>query len=564
MSLADLNESDIEILRKLLELSGRVVPERREALCIKIGIQPRDINAIKETPSSDFAVLLIQNLLDRQLETSIYKLCKEIKSDFQEGEYATKLKAIINKLNPNDNLEASESNTTTPPVKAHSHKLVEPVLENLATEPEPVAAIKPIRKSWLKNLNLRKILVVSLTVTGVLIGLRFFGLLEELELKTYDQLMRSRSLYEKEDTRLVIVKITDEDIMAQDARGEKGYGNSLRDPSLSKLLNTLQQHQPRLIGLDLYRAFPTDSNVTGLEGQLKQNNIVGVCKVPKTDEQGNKIGSGVAPPKEVKSVGFSDFVTDKDETVRRHLMAQDRVVGSVCATTQSFSLVLARRYLEQELGKNINYIDPINSQDNLRLGNFIFPQLQPFTGGYQDVDSSGFQVLLNYRVTPSSSVAKVLTLEEALNQKFNDEDIRNRIVLIGSYAEQEGPRDQWSTPYGTMHGVEVHAHMISQILSAVLDERSLLRVLPQGIEILWIWAWSCIGGVFAYYWRSVKALVIAVSCGMGVLYILCWTSLTFASIWIPLIPPALAFISTNATIYVPFFARSLHTLNNKI
>ncbi|MEH2356670.1 CHASE2 domain-containing protein [Nostoc sp.] len=558
MFLEDLNESDIETLRELLERSGRSAPERREALCLKIGINPTDISSIKNIPSSDFAVLLINNLLERQLEISVYKLCKEIKDDFKQGGYAPKLEAIIYKLNSNRNSEISEPISIIQPLKKDSHQLTQAISEKLVTEPESPASDKQVSQLCLNGLSLRKIFFVTLTVTGALIGLRFFGLLEWLELKTYDHLMQARLLNEKEDPRLLIVKITDEDIVAQDKRGEKGYGSSLRDPSLNRLLKTLQQHQPKLIGLDLYRAYPNDSSVLGLGEQLRQNNIVAVCKVPKTDEQGNQIGPEVAPPQEVNSFGFSDFITDSDNILRRHLMAQDQVPGTACKTMRSFSLLLARRYLEQELGKNINYIDPIISQDNLRFGKVVFSHLQPFTGGYQDVDNSGFQVLLNYRATTSGNVAKLMTLEEALNNK-NPEDIRNKIVLIGSYAEQEGPRDDWFTPNGKMHGVTVHAHMISQILSAVLDGRPLLRVFPQRVEILWIWGWSFIGGVFAYYWRSVKPVVIAVSCGVGVLYVICWVSLTVASVWIPLIPPALALIGTSATvIYIASFSRTQH------
>ncbi len=547
MSLKDLNDSDIETLRKLLERSGRSAPERREALCIQIDINPRDISSIKESASSDFAVLLINNLWERQLETSIYKLCKEIKDDFKQGGYAPELEAIIRKLKSNDNSEINEQISTIQLEKQDSHQLNQPGIEKLVTKPESPVSDEEVSHSWLNSWKLRKLFFLSLTVTGALIGLRFFGILEWLELKAYDQLMQARLLNEKEDPRLLIIKITDEDIVAQDKRGEKGYGSSLRDPSLNRLLKTLQQHQPRLIGLDFYRAYPNDSSVPGLAEQLRQKNIVGVCKVPKTDDQGTQIDSQVAPPQEVKSFGFSDFITDRDNILRRHLISQNQVPGTACKTTRSFSLLLARRYLEQELGDKINYIDPIISQENLRLGNVIFPHLQPFTGGYQDVDNSGFQVLLNYRATTSGNVAKLMTLEEVLSNQ-NLEDIRNKIVLIGSYAEQEGPRDEWFTPYGKMHGVTVHAHMISQILSAVLDGRPLLHVFPQGVEIFWIWGWSFIGGVFAYYRRSVKPVVIAVICGVGVLYVICWASLTVASVWIPLIPPALALIGTSAAV----------------
>ncbi|MBW4635274.1 MAG: CHASE2 domain-containing protein [Iphinoe sp. HA4291-MV1] len=537
MSLENLDNSDIETLRKLLQISGRAAPDKRRALCIEIGINPGELNAISTSSPNDFAVELIDLLQTRKLENSAYKLCEELKLAFKEGGYAPQLNAIIYKLNPNRNPELNSNSSFSSPPPA----------------PFPPPPSSPT--SWLRS-NLKTVLTASLTVTVALIGLRFFGVLEWLELKTFDHFIQLRP-DEGIDKRLLIVKITDEDILAQDTRGEKG--GSLPDPSLNRLLEKLEQHKPRLIGIDLYRPFSADSNIPGLLKRLRQNNIITVCKVPTIDAQGNP-QKEVAPPKEVspKNISFSDFVSDTDDTIRRHLMVQDSVSGAKCSTQESFSFMLARRYLEQELGKNTNYQNPLKSRNNLQLGGVVFPQLQPFAGGYQDVDASGFQVLLNYRATSSGKVAQELTLEEILNNNFKDEDVRDKIILIGSYAEQQGPPDHWSTPYGTLSGVMVHAHMISQILSTVLNKRPLLSVWSQGGEILWIWSWSLIGGVLACYWRPFKPLVIAIGCGLSVLYITCWLSFAVASVWIPLIPPALALIGTSSVVIyiISFFGRS--------
>lgn len=565
MSLENLNESDIEILRQLLELSGRVAPERREALCIKIGINSRDISAIKEVPTNDFAVLLINDLINKKLENFIYKLCEELKSDFRGGGYAPKLDAIINKLNGNRNFEPDHSISIPESSRENSNELTQPLPHNVVTEATLLRRRTQIYRPLLRGSNLKTLLVASITVTAALIGLRFFGVLEWLELKTFDHYLQFRP-DEGIDKRLLIVKITDEDILAQDTRGEKGQG-SLRDPSLNQLLEKLEQHKPRLIGLDLYRPFSADKSVPSLLKRLQQKHIVAVCKAPILDEQGNP-RKEVAPPKEVSSenISFSDFVSDIDNTVRRHLLVQESIPGAKCRTEQSFSFMLARRYLELELGKNIHYQDPLKSRDNLQLGDIVFHQLQPFTGGYQDVDAFGFQVLLNYRATSFGKLTRELTLEDILNNKFKDQDVRDKIVLVGSAAEQQGPPDRWSTPYGTLNGVTVHAHMISQILSAVLDRRPLLSVWSQGGEILWIWGWSLIGGVLACYWRSFKSLGIAVGCGFVVLYVTCLTSLTVASLWIPFIPPALALISTLSVVtYIASFSRArVKPLDNEL
>ncbi|MBW4593281.1 MAG: CHASE2 domain-containing protein [Brasilonema angustatum HA4187-MV1] len=561
MSLEDLNDSDIETLRKFLQLSGRTAPDRRRALCIEIGINPGELSAIWLLPPNDFAVELIYLLQTRRLENSVSKLCEELKSAFRGGEYAPQLDAIAYKLNPHYNSELNSepdySTSTTQPPTQYSNQFTQPPSETEVTKATLPGRTKGIHLSLLRRFNLKTVFTASLTITVALVGLRFFGVLESLELKTFDHLIQLRP-DEGIDKRLLIVKITDDDILAQDKRGEKGQG-SLRDPSLNRLLQILEQHKPRLIGIDLYRPFSADSNIPDFLKRLGQNNIIAVCKVPIIDEQGNP-QKEVAPPKEVstENISFSDFVSDTDDTVRRHLMFQDWVPGAKCRTEESFSFMLARRYLEQELKENSNYQDTLTSGNNLQLGGVVFPQLQPFTGGYQDVDAAGFQVLLNYRATSSGEVAKELTLEEILNNNFQDEDLRDKIILIGSYAEQQGPPDRWSTPYGTLSGVIVHAHMISQVLSTALDKRPLLSVWSQGGEILWIWSWSLIGAVFACYWRSFKPLAIAVGSGIIVLSVTCWFSLTFASVWIPLIPPALGLVGTSSVVIyiVSFFPRS--------
>ncbi|MDF5731329.1 MAG: CHASE2 domain-containing protein [Rhizonema sp. PD38] len=564
MSLDDLDDADIATLRELLQLSGRAASDRRKALCIEINVNASNLSAIWTLPENDFAIELIDLLQKRRLEHSIEQLCQVLKSNFEGGQYAPNLDNILFKLNNNYNSELSKSTSITP-VRRHLGEVIPHKPEYVISNPRLPGLSEQIHQFLPSGFSFRKIFIVSLTVTGTLIGLRFFGALEWMELKAFDNLMQIRP-DEGIDKRLLIVKITDEDILAQDKRKEKGQG-SLRDPSLNRMLEVLEQHQPKLIGLDLYRPFSADATIPGLLKQLGQKNIFAVCKVPTIDEQKNP-QKEVAPPQEVspENIGFSDFVSDLDNTVRRHLMVQDKVPGANCLAQQSFSLLLARRYLELELGKGSSYKDPIKLGENLQLDGVVFEALQPFTGGYQDVDNSGFQVLLNYRATGSGKIAQELTLEDVLNNRFQGEDVRDKIVLIGSDAEQQGPSDHWSTPYGTVNGTVVHAHMISQILSTVLDRRSLLGVLPQGIEILWIWGWSLTGGIFAYYWRSLKSLGIALGSGILVLYITCFTSLTVASLWIPLIPPILALVGTSSIVfYIISFSQVRPTnINHKL
>src|SRR4028118_2139993 len=99
MSLADdLNDSDLETLRKLLKQSGRAALERRKALCIEIGIDSGEISGIGWLSENDFAVELIDLLVNRELEGAVFKLCETLKRDFDGGIISSQLGAIVAKL----------------------------------------------------------------------------------------------------------------------------------------------------------------------------------------------------------------------------------------------------------------------------------------------------------------------------------------------------------------------------------------------------------------------------------------------------------------------------------
>ena len=299
--------------------------------------------------------------------------------------------------------------------------------------------------------------------------------------------------------------------------------------------------------------------------RLKQEKLFAVCKVPETDSQDQVRAKGIAPPKEVSSeqIGFSDFVQDRDGIVRRYLMAQDEVPGAPCRSRQSFSLLLARRYLELEPGQNSRYVDPFATNKTLQLGDVVFKPLQPFWGGYQDVPLGGYQVMLNYRATgfDPKAVAELVTLEDILNDRVSAKDIKDRIVLIGLTA-QIGKNDNWETPFGTIPGVIVQAHMISQVLDIVKGNRSLLKVWAPGIELLWIWVCSITGGLLIYAVRTPMRQGIAGVIALLGLYLICLCALSWGNLWLPLLPSMLAFSLTGAGI-LPAVIRLANTSTPK-
>lgn len=385
-------------------------------------------------------------------------------------------------------------------------------------------------------------LLGGVAVTSAVLGVRSLGILQPIELWAYDRILQLRPI-EPQDSRLLIVTIDESEIQAQNPDQRRG---SLTDQTLDRLLQTLEKAKPRVIGLDIYRDFSTQKQYPKLIQQLRQNKrLVAVCK--SSDAKYDP--TGIAPPPEmpIQQIGFSDFLVDADGVLRRQILFQDADPTSPCSAPYAFSTRLAFRYLE------VNQITPgFTPEGSLKLGNTVFSRLSDRTNGYQGIDAAGNQILLNYRARSRlQTLAPQVTLSQVLSGKVRPEAINDRIVLIGVIANSGG--DFWVTPQGAgvderVPGVFVQAHMTSQIISAVLDERSLIWVWQSWAEGLWILGWAIVGSFIGWKVRRIVPVI-----GVGAIAIVGLTGLSVIFItiggWVPLIPASIALIATSGCVY---------------
>lgn len=381
---------------------------------------------------------------------------------------------------------------------------------------------------------MRRLGLTTLAITAVIAGLRWTGVLQSAELSAYDALMRLRPL-ETADPRLVVVTIDESDIQAQTEGDRRG---SLADATLLQTLTTLAGYEPRIIGLDLYRDFPASD--PALVAALSQPNVVGLCK--SRDAIADRMG--ISPPPELSStqVGFSDFIEDTDGTLRRQLLTLTPDPVSPCTSPYGFATLIAIHYLN-ETGRQPTF----TAQGDLQIGAVVFPRLERRTGGLQRMDQGGNQLLLNYRSLPSpQQIAPRIGLQQLLNGQVNPDRIRDRIVLIGVTAASSG--DFWSTPYGTRAhnrtaGVFMQAQMISQLISAVEDDRPLIWVLPQWAEVVCIALGAIAGSLLAGRWRSAR-LMLAWLLTASAFTLSAWVALLSGG-WLPLLPTLLSLGSST-------------------
>lgn len=403
--------------------------------------------------------------------------------------------------------------------------------------------------------RLSVLMLTTVLVTALVMGARQLGWLQPLELRAFDQLMQLRPS-EPADPRLLLVTVTERDVQIQDPQERRGA--SLSDRALGQLLAKLNRHQPRAIGLDIYRDFPIDPRQSDLLTQLQNSpQFVAVCEVGETAEQ-----PGTRPLEGVPSerLSFSDLPLDEDGVVRRQILGMAPSPQSFCVTDTSFSLRLSQLYFA-----SVELQTQRDSEGVLQIGATRFPQLRPDSGGYHSIDALGYQILLNYRV--ADPVAQQVTLSQILNGSLDAqlaELVRDRIVLIGTVAPSF--KDYVFTPYSRgqqareMPGVVVQAHMTSQILSAVLDGRSLLQGTPFWATVLWVWSGALVGGLLVLGVRSLplssRAVILILALGSG-LALLIWTGSSFLwllwGIWVPTVSSALALVASAGVGMVAVF-----------
>jgi CHASE2 domain-containing sensor protein len=224
----------------------------------------------------------------------------------------------------------------------------------------------------------------------------------------------------------------------------------------------------------------------------------------------------------INQVGFSNLPKDevlneKGTSIRRQPLSYNPNISDfkdTCKSPNSFSLLLAMRFLESQ-GMKLEK----NQNEELLIGDVTFKRLATRTGGYQKLDALVTQILLNYRANPKPALK--VTLQEVLEGKINSDLVKGKIVLIGHTSGVLG--DEFDTPYGKMPGVWIHAHMVSQILSAVIDKRPLMWVWPEWQGFQWgdavfVWLVALTGGLLVGRGRSLLVLAIAGSAMIFVLY----------------------------------------------
>ena len=402
------------------------------------------------------------------------------------------------------------------------------------------------KESVVKNISTRqakitRVLARSAIATVAVIGLRTLGMLQGWELAAFDYLSQKLPS-ESGDRRILIIGADERDISSSK------YKYPLPDRVLAELIDKLQQHQPAVIGIDIFRDYPIPAsnaddradNRSELAKNWQQPNVVSICL-------GDNLENSVAPPTQspLEQVGFSNFYDDLqvtnggDDRVRRYLLSRsDNPLAktSYCRTNYSFALQLISRYFQSR------DISVTTVENNWQFGSQIITRLVNGSAGYQKFDDRGNQLLISYRRTPQ--LAQQVTIRDVLEERetFDPSWIKDRIVLIGVTAKSVP--DVHDTPMGEIRGLHLHAHVVSQLVSAVEDNRPLIWWLPFWGDWLWIGFWSFGSGFITSLGKNYLARSWAITGCVIVLSGVCWLVLTQGG-WLAWIPGIIAIVLTS-------------------
>lgn len=412
-----------------------------------------------------------------------------------------------------------------------------------------------VRWRMRKRAKLLTVAISTLVTSACMLGLRQVGAFVSAELAVWDNMVVNMQPDKGPDPRLLIVEIKEEDLPAG--------SYTPTDGALAQAIDNLQSHTPARIAVDLLRPPSVEtsarSGIKSLRESLKDPNVLVVTRLSDPDRDNT-----VPPPPGMlfEQLSFSNVVADRDFRVRRSLMLDfldDSIVSGPSGEHLGVPIGngLANDPTEQpifSLGTEaaIHYLEMYEGLgpaegEILQIGNVRFEPITPSFGGYQDVDNAGYQTFIRYR-SPHDVAARI-SFSDVLNNRFDPALVKDKIVLIG--ATGANSRDVFLTPYNTgdndkkMHGVEVHAQVASQILTAVIDGETVPWAWPDAVEVAWIVALTGIGSGLMVLTQKGPILILF---GVGGLALACAVSVVSFELggWVPMVAPMSAFFFSAA------------------
>lgn len=374
------------------------------------------------------------------------------------------------------------------------------------------------------------ILALGLVASLVVIGLRSLGFLQFVELANYDIYLRLKEQQNVIEPRVVLVQTVEEDI-------QKLGEWPLTDGSMTKVLEKLLVHDPRAIGVDLYRDIPVPPGTDEMNELLANEKRIII--IEKFGDDTSQHVAGPAILRGTEQIGFADVTVDDDGVVRRGLLYLDD--GK--SFSVSFALRLTMLYLAEE-GIAPQPGEP--NPEHIRLGSVTLKPFEANDAVYVNADADGYQYLLDYR--GGSNPFLTYSLSDVLEGRVDSDAIKDSVIIVGVNAESV--KDEFLTPYDRFTkrgqataGIAVHGYEVSQLLRAALNDEYPVLFLSNDYENLWILLWGLVAAIVGLVARSSFRLSVFTIAGMLFLAAVTWYAFVYHW-WLPVAPVAITWLAS--------------------
>jgi adenylate cyclase len=361
-------------------------------------------------------------------------------------------------------------------------------------------------------------IMTALAAAAATVALEAEGWFQRPDLLLHDEYLRRIEPFSSSD--VLLVEVTEDDIRAE------GHW-PISDRRLAEALRALVDAGVQTVGLDLYRDLPVSPGVEFLEEILRsESRIVAVKKFgdPKLE--------GIPGPTALESserLGFNDLLPDEvGESIRRTAL----YMTDGQEVQMSFAMLLAQKALQAEgIGPGP---DPEN-RDRMRLGPTVLAPLDSSHGGYRGVDARGYQIMMDYAAPEFDRIS----LGDLLGDRVSPSKLRGRVAILGASAKSL--RDELPVPLGgRLAGMEIHAHVVDQLLRSGRGESAPRRALEdwqeRGLVVLVAILGSFLGlGSARRPLVDATARVVTVLAGLGILLFIGFSAFE-AGWWVPMAP----------------------------
>jgi adenylate cyclase len=382
---------------------------------------------------------------------------------------------------------------------------------------------------------------VWLAVVAAVLGLRASGVLQAIELATYDRLLHQLDRPVSISDRIALIEISEDDIQ------ELAHWPPT-DLEMAILIESILAAGANSVGLDIYRDLAVPPGEERLEQLLERE-----PRVVMVFKHGDPSSGGIpghAALEGTGRLGFSDLLLDPDGRVRRGLLFLDRADGG---TDYSFSLQLAL----QELARDGIHPQPDPLREEwLRLGNTSIPYVESDDGGYVDVDDQGYQIIHDF--VQSQGDFESIPFRVALNGELRPGSLLGRIVLVGSSADSlndfalaaDGVTRGDVTERGVT-GVWLHALLLEQLLRFGHGESRPLLFVSNSAETLGVVVAALLGCALAasigrFISFSAVGLAVGATGGLILIGLFGYAALSMGY-WVPVVAPGAAWLGASVS-----------------